>query len=538
MPTRRPALRLIPINPAESGERLDPLVLEPSRTIVVGRSSEADWRLGVPSVSRRHASFTCKADTWFLTDMSSRHGTFLNGQRIAPRAPMPIQHGDTIAFGTWPCVCSEGRETGRLTTEYTLDPAQHSSISTFDQAQLSGIAQRGLDALLELAEHLDSAVDDLEASSAAVSAVERATGCRRVLVVRPSIGGEIEILAATSEHPPLLSRSLIERASSDGIVQVMHDECDVAQSHSIMQLNIRSAICASIVAGTTPSAFLMLDTRDSEAVLPADAVAFTKAVARLTGLAFERIGARTLAERHLQLQFDLDAARRAQELLLPPVEGHIGRVSYRYESLPGRIVAGDLFDVFPIDDVRTGFFLGDVTGKGVGAAMLMAACQSQLRSRLLSGLDLAAAVAAVNADLHHRTEDSKFVTLVAGVIDSDRETVKLIDAGHGLCVMCPKQGPATRVEASAGIPLGIMESAPYDVLDLPLEAGGHLLLFSDGAVEQADEAGGQFGLQAVIDVVGATTSPDTAVAAIVEAVRRHADGDLADDLTVAALWLR
>jgi hypothetical protein len=91
-----------------------------------------------------------------------------------------------------------------------------------------------------------------------------------------------------------------------------------------------------------------------------------------------------MAERHRQLQDDLNAARRAQELLSPPKQGRHGSVSYRFESIPGRVVAGDLFDVFPLDESRTAFFLGDVSGKGVGAAMLMAACQSQLRTKLLS----------------------------------------------------------------------------------------------------------------------------------------------------------
>lgn len=235
--------------------------------------------------------------------------------------------------------------------------------------------------------------------------------CRRC---RARSGDELAVLASISEQTPRVSRSLIEQSARLGLVRLVVSDAQNDHAQSVMDLGIRSAICAPVRVDGSPSAFMMIDTRDAEGVVPSDAASFCQSVARLTGLAFQRLNAAIMAERNRQLQADLDAARRAQQLLSPPERGRHGAVSYRFESIPGRVVAGDLFDVFPLDGNRTVFFLGDVSGKGVGSAMLMAACQSQLRTQLLSGVDLPLAMASVNADLHQRTDFGRVLQHHAG----------------------------------------------------------------------------------------------------------------------------
>jgi len=318
-------------------------------------------------------------------------------------------------------------------------------------------------------------------------------------------------------------------------VQLLVGDEQSNQARSIVDLGIRSAICARVLVDGSPSAFMMIDTRDAEGVVPSDAASFCQSIARLMGLAFQRLGAASMAERNRQLQADLDAARRAQELLSPPERGRHGAVSYRFESIPGRVVAGDLFDVFALDHDRTAFFLGDVSGKGVGAAMLMAACQSQLRTQLLSGVDLPPAMASVNADLHQRTDASKFVTLIAGEIAADRHRVRLVDAGHGLCVISRPSGACDRIETAPGFPLGVVGSTEYEVTEVGFEQGSRLVVFSDGAVEQPDPSGAQFGLEGVLRSLGASSDQDALVRTIIDGVRAHADAPLADDLTAASL---
>lgn len=530
-------LSLRPISSLDSGEAVRSVSLPVDAPFLVGRSAEADWPMPDPSVSRRHASIVRKGDTWLLTDLNSRHGTSINDQRIDPATPTPIQDGDVLTFGSWRCRCTANSARPGVTTPFAPPLGEPASVSAIPAQQLGGVAQRGLDVLMALTAKLDELKSRESVAQAAAEAVREATSCRRVIVVEPETDAELTVLASTSAQPPKVSRTLIEQATRQGLVQLTVNPDQGDQAQSIVELGIRSAICAPVLVDGTPTAFLMIDTRDAEGVVPPDAASFCQSVARLLGLAFQRISATVMADRHRQLQADLNAARRAQELLSPPTQGRHGAVSYQFESIPGRVVAGDLFDVFPLDKSRTAFFLGDVSGKGVGAAMLMAACQSQLRTHLLSGAALADAMAAVNTDLHQRSEASKFVTLIAGVVDSGMRVIQLADAGHGLSVYVPTADAPTRVETEPGFPLGVVETADYTVHELSLQAGSSLVLFSDGAVEQTNPEGDQHGVDGVLSCLAGDHRRQSIVQRLIDSVRTHAAGPLADDLTVAAVWI-
>ncbi len=530
-------LSLRPISVTDSGESVRSVNLPIEGQFIVGRSSDADWPVPDPSVSRRHATISRKGDAWLLTDLTSRHGTSVNDRRIEPGSPAPIEDGDVITFGLWRCRCTSGSARNGVTTPYAPPPGEAASVSAIPAQQLGGVAQRGLDVLMALTAKLDELDSRESVAQAAAEAVREATSCRRVIVVEPGTDAELTVLASTSAQTLKISRTLIEQAARQGLVQLTVNPGQGDQAQSIVDLGIRSAICAPVLIDGSPSAFMTIDTRDAEGVVPSDAASFCQSVARLLGLAFQRISATKMADRHRRLQDDLNAARRAQELLSPPTQGRHGSVSYQFESIPGRVVAGDLFDVFPLGDSRTAFFLGDVSGKGVGAAMLMAACQSQLRTHLLSGAALADAMAAVNTDLHQRSEASKFITLIAGVVDSGKGVVALADAGHGLSVYVPAEDAPTRVETEPGFPLGVVETAEYEVHELRMQPGSSLVLFSDGAVEQTNPEGDQHGIDGVLTSLTGDMGRQSIVQRLLDSVRAYAAGPLADDLTVAAVWI-
>ena len=521
----------------DTGEAVRSVSLPVGGQFIVGRSADADWPIPDPSISRRHASIIRIGDTWLLTDLMSRHGTSVNDRRVEPGSPTPIEDGDVISFGSWRCRCTAGANRPGVTTPFAPLPANAASVSAIPAQQLGGVAQRGLDVLMELTAELDVLRNREAVAQAAAQAVREATGCRRVVVVEIDSDEALAVLAATSEQSPKVSRSLIDQAARQGLVQLTINAGQTDQAKSIMDLGIRSAICAPVLVDGSPSAFMTIDTRDAEGIVPPDAASFCQSVARLVGMAFQRISATTMAERHRQLQDDLNAARRAQEMLSPPKQGRHGSVSYRFESIPGRVVAGDLFDVFPLDKNRTAFFLGDVSGKGVGAAMLMAACQSQLRTHLLLGAQLADAMASVNTDLHQRSEASKFVTLIAGIVDGNGGVIELADAGHGLSVHLRGTEAPTRVVTEPGFPLGVVETADYEVHELRLLPGSSLVLFSDGAVEQTNPEGRQHGIDGVVACLTGDLGRESIVQRLLESVRAHAAGPLADDLTVAAVWV-
>ncbi len=533
MPDASPTYVLHPVTTNELGERLESLDLAAPGPYVAGRSSGVDWSITDQTVSRRHAEFTYEGGAWRVGDLGSRHGTSVNGRGVGADERVQLSVGDLVAFGQWVCRFQPAGATRGMTP---IEPAKRDErVSVVSRTDLLGVAQKSLDALLTVSREFNAAATREEVATAAVNAVRSATGCARVMMIERASATEFSELASTASGPSGLSRSLVDAAAADRCLVELRAMSDAGdQAHSIMSLEIRAAVCAPVFVNKGVGAFLYLDTRRSESALTRDASAFCQSLAELAGMALERVINAELAARHERLERDLGAARRAQELLMPASSGRVGRVTYAYESRAGRVVAGDLFDIFPLPDGRTAMLLGDVSGKGVGAAVLMAAAQSQLRTQLSSGLPLAHAVEAVGRDLNVRTATGTFVTLIAGVINPESETIEIVDAGHGFAVLVAPNGEATKIDTGGGFPLGIVEDGEYESTTLGFPTGSQFVVFSDGVVEQMNPAGEEFGYDAALGVVAGAGTTEEISAAVLQAVQRHAQGDLADDLTVAA----
>ncbi len=529
-----PSYSLRPLTAPADGRPLEPKPLEGSDRLVLGRSSEAQWTIPEQAVSRRHASVERHGDGWSVRDLGSRHGTFVNGRRLAGDEAVLLAPGDLLQLGSWACRVADAGSVPRHTT-HVAEATPGSTVARATEGLRSGLGQRGLDALLAASAELEDAEDETAVAGAVVQAIRQAIDSPRVLVVRPLGDGEFETLAAGDETPPRVSRSLLAAAAVDrSVVELRGDEGMPADGRSIVQLSIRTAICAPILVGEAADAFLYLDSRDGERELPPDATAFAHAVARLAGLALKRLGAARVAAR---LQADVAQARAAQQFLMPPDRGAHGGVAYAYVSRAGREVAGDLFDVVPLDGGRVALFLGDVAGKGVGAGVIMAATQSLLRARLRSGAPLDEAVAAANDELAPRTGGGTFVTLLAAVVDPAAGQVEIVDAGHGYGVHAgPGDAPTFVRGGDGGYPIGVVAGSRWEGRRLPFLPGARLIAFSDGVVEQADRGGRAFGDEAALDVVGRTGDPAAIPAALLAAVDGHAAAPLSDDLTVACAW--
>lgn len=528
-----PQLVIRAIDPAQDGSHPAPLALSEPGSFVIGRATDADWSVIDLGVSRHHARIELLGGEWLIHDLGSRHGTMVNGRKLATGERVPLRPGDGITFGVWRCRCEEPGHSSTLQSLAAEDV--ESQISAVPREVLAGVAQVRLDAVLSVTRELAGAASREAVAKIICKSAAAGTSCARVMVVRPVSEVEYEIICGDDHAQDLsLSRSLLRSAAQGNVVQMMGENAPISMQ-SIVDLKIRTAICVPLMVAGIADSLLYLDSRGSERQLPRDAVAFCNALGEIGGLAIERLLAAEMTARQQQMERDLEAARQAQVLLLPPRIGSHARLSYAFESVAGRHVAGDLFDVVDLPDERVAFFLGDVSGKGVGAGVLMAATQTQFRAALLHGAGLVSALSATNALLFSKTESSKFVTLIAGIWNAAASHVELADAGHGFCCLCRPGGPVKRIDVPGGMPIGLSGDTEYETLILPVEPGTRLVLFSDGVVEQPDAAGAMFGFEAAEVALAASTVPEQDVSSLLEAVRRHADGDFADDLTVASL---
>jgi sigma-B regulation protein RsbU (phosphoserine phosphatase) len=542
---------------AIAGPPIEQLVADPSAPIVVGRSSNVDRQLADKTVSRRHFKLLKRGANWLLTDLSSRHGTFLNGVRLDAEQPAPINDGDLIRVGPWTLRVIDDADRGTsLPTANDLATTSH-RVQRVPVRELRSVAQQRLDLLIECAAGINAAMTETELGDRALDAVTRGTGFRRAAFIRQvSAAGDVQVIAAigpgsdeVSPEDPThkgagahtgfsFSRSLINAASGGEIVR-MTGESGQNYGESIIRLGISSALCAPIMLGASVEAYIYLDARGSESTIAQDAAAFCQAISRMCGLALANLKRIELELKSTRLMEELKAAREAQVRLMPDAVGTVGAFDYAMQNKPGRTVAGDLFDVVDLGGDRLAVFLGDVMGKGVGAAILMATAQAELRTALSRGDSPDEAVRRANASIAARSAEGEFVSLWLGVLDPERQRLDFVDAGHGLWLLLPKGGEPETVECEGGLLLGITDGADYRTESVPFAPGSRLIVFSDGLVEQRDPDNEQFGLDRAKAVLGGTSAPRDDVVALARAVRDHAETDaLADDLTVASVAYR
>lgn len=207
-----------------------------------------------------------------------------------------------------------------------------------------------------------------------------------------------------------------------------------------------------------------------------------------------------------RIEQELQVAALIQQTLLPKqLPSPAGwQVDAYYR--PARAVGGDFYDFIPLADGRLGFVVGDVTDKGVPAALVMATTRSHLRAAAQRSSSPGAVLADVNGILVEEIPPGMFVTCLYGVLDTGSGEVRFANAGHNLPYVRRSDGV---IELRAtGMPLGLMPGMPYDEVVATLEPGEVMVLSSDGIVEAHGPDGEMFGFGRVQGTIGAARDDD------------------------------
>ena len=232
------------------------------------------------------------------------------------------------------------------------------------------------------------------------------------------------------------------------------------------------------------------------------------------------------------LERDSANARHMQQTLLPKQPMYLGEFSVEGACVPIHAVGGDWFDYFPLDDRRIGITLGDVSGKGMSAALLMAASRSSLRHQAKSNTSPAAVLTGLNEMLRSDFPQGNFVTMIYAVLDTTAGLLTMAAAGH------PSPFVVTGTSADAldlpnGLPLGLADWS-YEELASPLQPGASVLLYSDGVLEAANRDGEEFGVEHLRQ---ACLRPGITPRSLIDEACRFAfPGSMTDDAT--ALFIR
>jgi len=239
------------------------------------------------------------------------------------------------------------------------------------------------------------------------------------------------------------------------------------------------------------------------------------------------------------IQHDLQVARSIQQSLLPKERPSIAGFDVAGWNKPADDTGGDYFDWMMLDDGKLVATLGDVTGHGIGPALLAAVCRAYARASFRAGRDLSATLGHINQALQGDLSPERFVTFVAAVCAPDSKEAEILSAGHGpLFIYSRSADRFTELEAQA-IPFGIL---PFFKADPPtrlqLDPGDLLLLITDGVFEWENDRGEQFGARRVENVIRASRDLPSSeiIARLYDAVVTFANGtSQKDDLTAVLI---
>lgn len=209
-----------------------------------------------------------------------------------------------------------------------------------------------------------------------------------------------------------------------------------------------------------------------------------------------------------RLKRELELGRQIQSEMLPRESLRFGLTEVKGMSIPAREVGGDFFNYFALDSGHVALLVGDVSGKGVGAALLMANFQAALRTRLTLGHDLASIADAIDRDVATTAPRGLYTTLFVGIYDPTTKRLRYVNAGHNPQFSL-RQGKLERL-SSTGTPIGLLPGRGYTQQEIQLASGDFLFFYTDGIVETENEQGEQFGPERLEHLLIETVTADAA----------------------------
>ncbi len=362
-----------------------------------------------------------------------------------------------------------------------------------------------------------------------------------VRVARSKSGRTLE--GRRSYSTSVVARVLESREPLASVVQSRQDALDLGQS--VYDLKLRAVMCVPLEAGGQLSGVIYVDSKAQRKEFSGRDLAFFAALAQQMAVSLENARLHEDALEAYRLSKELEFARHIQEQLLPEPSGLPEGVEVRTWYQAAEAASGDTYDVIVRPDGSVGVLLGDVSGHGIGPALIAHSAQAALRSYFELTRDLADIVHRLNDRFARGMETGSFMSLLIAEVSRGGEggsgrVLRYINAGHGGAYVCTKEG--VREVETSGPAIGMMGGFDYDLRpEIELDSGDFLFLCSDGLTEARNPLRDMLGEAPVLEVLAGCHGQGAAAA--IEAVRRRADEHLEglafeDDVMLLVLSVR
>lgn len=514
--------------------------------MVVGRHPNCHIVLDNAAVSRNHSQILQSHGSFYLEDLRSRNGTFLNGHRIRGRAelhesdeikvcdvlfsfhlgvpptdvpaPLPTVDGKFVA----PDGDSSSSDVGgpsssrilRATAAhdfFAIDDTDSSSIVTsleVGPSRIPRIAVRPetkLRAILEISTNLARMLELDRVLPKILESLFKIfpQADRGFVVLKDAKSGQLVVKAMETRNPEgvegaRLSRTILNQAMKDAKAILSADAGEdrrFSHSESVAGLQIRSLMCAPLVGHDGVSlGVIQIDTLDVRQQFSQDDLDVLASVAAQAALAVDNATLHASVLKQRDFERELEFATQVQLGFLPTERPKFPDYEFYDFYEAAYRVGGDFFDYVMLRDNRVAVTLGDVAGKGVPAALLMARMYSDARYELLTKPSPAAAMTGLNASISSSGLGHRFVTLVFAVLDPVSHTLTIVNAGHMAPLLRNERGDVLKIGAEeSGLPLGVKQNCEYQQVQVKLHPGDTMLLFTDGVTEAMNSKNDLYG---------------------------------------------
>jgi sigma-B regulation protein RsbU (phosphoserine phosphatase) len=514
---------------------------------VLGRDPECDIVFYSGSVSRQHAKILRIDEGFFIEDLQSRNGTYVNNNRIRQREQLSDQDRITLCdvvlvynderkpatsdrgtavlsktisgHGMAPIGTAEAVLVDDEPDEGNSTVMQRVSISAGSSSlRLEQNPQAKLKALLGISQSLGGvlALDDVLPKVLESLMTIFPSGDRGVIVLRDGPSGKLIPRALKHRRPELvdtvrISRTIVQgvMASKEAILSAdAASDKRFAASESIVDFHIRSVMCAPLVTSLGDvSGVIQIDTADQRNRFTRDDLEVLASVACQAAIAVENAGLHEMAVRDQRRSRELEVAHDVMRGFLPQSPPRIEGYEFFDFYEPALELGGDYYDYIPLTGKRLAVVVADVSGKGIPACLLMARLSADVRYCLASEPTPADAVAQLNRAFMAAGWEDRFVTLLLAVLDPLKHEVTLVDAGHPPAYLY-QEGKAIAAidDAHMRLPLGVANDSDYAQVSYQLAPGDRLAIYTDGFSEAANQQNELYGLERLHKQMGIASS--------------------------------
>lgn len=534
--------------------------------VTLGRSARNDLCIPDPFASRVHAEVRREGDEYFLQDLGSANGTLYNG--VTVEGTVPLTAGGRIQIGETEIIFDDGTYNSSMGATMITDNT--SSLPEATIALASG--DRTTSGLLEAIEGARTKPEEIAAVRSAkegdllaliskvgitllasatlnqtleqiVSLVFEAVPADRCLIMMRDQGSEELRVAVARLRDRVgevgeirVSRNVLDEVVMRGNAVLTSDAQHDPRfaSGTVVLQGIRSVLAVPLGVAEEVFGIIYADSPIADGRFTEDHL---KLLTTLASVAAIRVENARLAEARLQqerLERELQLAMEIQQRFQPAAPPHVTGYELQGISFPCYEIGGDYYDFIKREDGRLVIALGDVSGKGTAAALLMSSLHAAIHAHSGSHNTLVATISAVNRYLADNIPPNRFVTLFYAELDPETGALSFLNAGHNPPLIVHSAGTVEQL-ASGGLPLGIRPNAEFREGRSQMQMGDVLVIYSDGVTEAASPSGEEFGSTRLYEVV--SRNIDASAAGIRDriesALTKFSQGtQAADDITL------